>query len=239
MALLGARAQLVGRSRYCDYPPDVQSLPVVGGFTDPNFEAIVALRPDLVTGARGPAGPTLTERLDARGVVTYFPPTESIDGIVAMIDGLGERVGRRSEASALVTAMRERRNRMVEEAGQRRRVRALLLFGTTPIVAAGPGSFTDEMLRLAGGENVLAGNGVVAAYPTLSLEQVLAARPEVILDAAVMEHHGREGLGPTWQAVEAVQKKHVVALADEAILRPGPRVLDGVEALRRALDAVR
>ena len=237
MAALGGLEQLVGRSRHCDYPTRVQALPVVGGFSDPNYEAIVALRPDLVVGARGPAGPGLTERLAARGVATYFPPTESLADIETMIEGLGVRVGRLEAGRTLSGAMRERRQRLAARAATRPRVRALLLFGTTPIVAAGPGSFTDEMLRLAGGQNVLDGrSGALAApYPTLGLEQVIALAPEVILDAAVMEHHGQQGLGLAWQAVEAVRQKRVVALDDEAILRPGPRVLDGVEALARAL----
>src|SRR5580704_4500508 len=61
LSAIGARPQLVGRSRYCDFPPDVASLPAVGGFVDPNFEAIVALRPVLVTGARRPSGPKISE----------------------------------------------------------------------------------------------------------------------------------------------------------------------------------
>src|SRR5208282_6923855 len=72
LVAVGARDALVGRSRYCDFPPDVLSVPVVGGFVDPNFEAIVALRPDLVIGARGPAGAQVAERLGPLGTATYF-----------------------------------------------------------------------------------------------------------------------------------------------------------------------
>lgn len=236
MDALDALGLLVGRSRYCDHPASVQSLPVVGGFTDPNYEAIIALRPDLVIGARGPAGAGLTERLGARGVATYFPPTESLDEIEAMMAGLGERVGRASEGRAAAGAMRRRREQIGARAAGRRRVRALLVFGTSPIVAAGPGSFTDEMLRLAGGQNVLSERPGAVAYPTLAIEQVIALGPEVILDAAVMERPGQAGLGPAWQPVEAVRKGRVVTLSDESILRPGPRVLDGVEALAKALE---
>src|SRR5580658_10794683 len=87
LAAIGARDELVGRSRYCDWPPDVASVPAVGGFVDPNFEAIVALKPDLVTGARGPAGRQVSDRLEALGIATYFPETESLASIDAMIVG--------------------------------------------------------------------------------------------------------------------------------------------------------
>jgi iron complex transport system substrate-binding protein len=83
MFAIGAGASLVGRSRYCDYPPEVTKLPQVGGYVDPSFEAILALRPDLVTGARGPAGTAITDRLEARGVATFFPETESFSAIAA------------------------------------------------------------------------------------------------------------------------------------------------------------
>src|SRR5262249_25034797 len=86
---IGAGRGLIGRSRFCNYPPEAANLPQVGGFIDPNLEAILALRPDLVVGARGPLGPAITERLAEHGAVTYFPPTESIDEIGSMILGLG------------------------------------------------------------------------------------------------------------------------------------------------------
>src|SRR5262245_30159616 len=73
---IGAGADVVGRSRYCDYPPEAASLPAVGGYADPSIEAIVALRPTLVVGARGPAGPALEEALQARAIDTFFPETE-------------------------------------------------------------------------------------------------------------------------------------------------------------------
>jgi iron complex transport system substrate-binding protein len=61
--VIGAGNRVVGRSRYCDWPPEVLKLPQIGGYVDPSFEAILALRPDLVTGARGPAGGTCRSRV--------------------------------------------------------------------------------------------------------------------------------------------------------------------------------
>ena len=98
VAALGALSSLVGRSRYCDYPPEVKKLPEVGGYVDPNVEAILALRPDLVIGARGPAGRRIDDTLRSRGVDTYFPATESIADIFEMIRGVGARIDRASDA---------------------------------------------------------------------------------------------------------------------------------------------
>jgi iron complex transport system substrate-binding protein len=235
LAAIGARGNLVGRSRYCDYPPDVAELPAVGGFVDPNFEAIVALRPDLVTGARGPSGPQISERLGALGIATYFPETESLAGIDAMILGLGERARHQAQARALVESVHAR------EAEVRARVealphpRTLLVFGLGPIVVAGPTSFADEMLRGAGASNVVTEGG---GYPTLGMERILALAPEVVLDASMQESHGDERITadtPGWRELAAVKAGRVTALRDEVVLRPGPRVGEGMAALARAI----
>src|SRR6185295_14894222 len=89
---IGAGSLLVGRSTYCDYPPEALHLPVVGGFADPSLEAIVARSPTLVIGAHGPAGPALEQALKARSIATFFPETESIAQIEAMIGELGRRL---------------------------------------------------------------------------------------------------------------------------------------------------
>ncbi|MCC6646830.1 MAG: ABC transporter substrate-binding protein [Polyangiaceae bacterium] len=228
---LGAGARLVGRSRYCDYPAEAARLPAVGGYVDPNLEAILALRPRLVTGARGPAGPALRDRLAALGVETYFPPTESVAEIDAMLRGLGARLG--VEAGPLCERVSAELDLVRERARRAPHPRALLLFGVTPVVAAGPGSFADELLTIAGGINVVAGT-TTAAYPTLDLERVLTLDPDVVLDAAT-EEHGDARLSSAWRAVRAVRERRVVALSDPAVLRPGPRVGRGAARIAAAL----
>ena len=235
LAAIGARGALIGRSRYCDYPPDVLPLPEVGGYVDPSYEAILALAPDLVTGARGPSGPDLATRLTARGIDTYFPVTESFDGIDAMIRGLGERTAHTTEAEAVVTRLHAEETSIRAAVAGRPPVRALLLFGVSPIVAAGPGGFADEMLRRAGGANVVTEGG---AYPTLGLEHVMALDPDVIVDAAWGEpaDQGRISTDtPGWRELRAVKAGRVVSLKDEVVLRPGPRIGEGLRMLTKAL----
>ncbi|MBK8259448.1 MAG: ABC transporter substrate-binding protein [Polyangiaceae bacterium] len=95
---VGGGYLLVGRSRFCDYPKEVESIAVVGGFADPNLEAILALAPTLVVGARGPAGPALAESLAARKIDTYFPETETLAQITEMITTLGRMLNHVTEA---------------------------------------------------------------------------------------------------------------------------------------------
>ncbi|MDB5218006.1 MAG: Vitamin transporter, B12-binding component BtuF [Myxococcaceae bacterium] len=233
--VIGAGDRVVGRSHYCDWPPEVQKLPQIGGYVDPSFEAILALRPDLVTGARGPAGAAMSERLEARGIATFLPQTESFAQIDAMILGLGQRTGRVNESKTIVDQL-DRRVAAIEKAvASKPRVRVLLVFGLEPLSVAGPKSFADEMIRRAGGENaVTEGSG----YPTIGVERVMTLDPDVVVNAAIAEAHGKERIGadtPGWGKVRAVTSGRVAPVTDESVLRPGPRIGEGLATLARAL----
>jgi iron complex transport system substrate-binding protein len=232
---LGRR--LVGRSRYCDHPPEVRSVPSVGGFADPSFEAILGLGPDLVVGVRSPGlGPDLEERLRARKIETSFPPTDRMTEIDAMLIALGERIDRGERAREIVDAIAAHRRRIAAALAGKPRPRALLVFGLRPIVVAGIGGFPHEMLTLAGADNVVTTAG--ARYPTLGIERLLALDPDVIVDATGVAKHDTESVEatlPGWAELRAIQNGRLVAVRDDRVLRPGPRIAQGLEVLVRAL----
>jgi iron complex transport system substrate-binding protein len=236
---VGAGSALAGRSRHCDYPAEATRLPAVGGYADPSVEAILALSPALVVGARGPAGPALEQALRAHGVDTYFPETESIVQIEEMIREIGRRLGAEPGAASAIARIRGRRAAVEDAVRERPRPRVALLFDFSPIVAAGPGSFPDELIRLAGGDNVITRGG---AYPTIGVEHLLALDPEVLLDGAADQqapqaHERLRSLqdAPGWRELRAVREGRVRPLGSDAALRPGPRIGDGLVALARAL----
>ncbi|HSN96758.1 MAG TPA: ABC transporter substrate-binding protein, partial [Candidatus Nanopelagicales bacterium] len=118
--------------------------------------------------------------------------------------------------------------------------RVALLFDAGPIVAAGPGGFPDELIRLAGGENLITRGG---AYPTLGSEHLIALDPEVLIDGAADLHEGAAAGSrlaalrdaPGWRELRAMREGRVRPLASAAALRPGPRIGDGLAALARAI----
>lgn len=235
MFAVGAGKDLVGRSRYCDHPPEVSALPQVGGYVDPSLEAILALRPSLVVGARGPTGTALTDKLTARGVATFFPPTESIAEISTMMLGLGERTGHAEGARAAVARLEARIAEVERAVASARPVRVLLVFGLEPLSVAGPKSFPDEMIRRAGGVNVVTEG---AAYPILGLERVVVLDPDLVVDAAMGEPSAAPRIAkdrPGWSTVRAVREGRVVRAPDETLLRPGPRIGEGLVTLARTL----
>lgn len=232
---VGAGAQLVGRSRYCDHPREVLSLPQVGGYVDPSYEAILALRPDLVVGARGPAGSAIADRLEGRGISTFFPQTETFAQIDRMILGIGQRTDHAAEGKAFIEKMGERIRGIEARVASLPKPKVLLVFGLEPISVAGPGGFPDEMLAKAGAKNVVEAGG---SYPTLNIERVLTLDPDIVIDAAMAEKDTATRMGksaPGWGRVRAIREGRLVTIADESILRPGPRIAEGLEILAKAV----
>lgn len=212
-------------------------MPSVGGFADPSFEAILGLVPKLVIGVRGPGlGPDLEERLRRRDIATFFPPTDRIAEIETMLRGLGGRLDRAAKADELCAKITTHRERVARALAGRRRPKALLVFGLRPIVAAGVGGFPHEMLTLAGASNVVTTPG--ARYPTLGIERVLALDPDVVVDATGVEGHDTEAVHaelPGWRELRAVRDGRLITIRDARVLRPGPRIAEGLEVLARAL----
>lgn len=231
---IGAGGITVGRSRFCDKPPEALALPSVGGFTDPSIETILSLRPDLVVGIRGPGGAAIVGTLEARGVRTYFPETESKDQIVALLGGLGERTGHTREATALVSGLEAELAQVRASVAKKPKRRALLVYGRAPLVVAGRGSFADEMLALAGIENACTSH---EHYPTIDVERVLAWDPDDVLDASV--GMGMDVDDPSyfrtsgWKRVRAVTTGRVLKVTTLDVTRPGPSFARGVSALAR------
>jgi iron complex transport system substrate-binding protein len=233
---VGAGDRVVGRSRFCDWPPEATKLPTVGGVIDADFEAIVQLAPDLVIGSPGPASTRLSEKLAPFGIATWFPDIDSVASIDAMIVGVGERTGH-AAAGRQVAASVDARTAAVEKsvAGEPA-PRVLMVLDVDPVVATGPKDFIDELLRRAGATNVLS---VGASWQTLDFEQIAALDPDVILDASSMT--GGSGTtrihpdSPGWTHVRAAREGHVVPVDDPRVLRPGPRTAEGLASLARAL----
>ena len=226
---LGRGERLVGRSRFCDYPPEAASVPTIGGFADPSVERIVALEPTLVCGERGPAGPELPRRLESLGIETFFPEMDDTTAIGEAFVKLGTRLGANERGHELRRKLSAEIDRVAATVGSLSRPRVLFVFDWQPIVACGKGSFPDRLLQIAGGENVVQQGD---KYPRLGPEAVFALDPDVVIDGS---GHGAaaSGPGPLLASLRAIKAGRLRALGSAAALRPGPRLGEGIDELAR------
>jgi iron complex transport system substrate-binding protein len=231
---IGAGDRVVGRSRFCDFPPAARELPIVGD-VDPDLEAILELRPDLIVGLGGLTSRRLADKLAASAIDTWFPETSSLAAIDELLVGLGERVRRTQEAKRVVLELDAHEQAIERSVAGQPRPRVLLVVSLAPVVAAGPKSFADELIRGAGGENVVVEGG---AWPMVGFERIVDLDPDAVLDATVVGGGDVTRItpkAPGWGGLRAVGEGHVVAIRDERVLRAGPRIADGLAVLARAL----
>jgi iron complex transport system substrate-binding protein len=230
---IGAGDRLVGRSRFCDFPPEATSLPIVGD-VEPDLEAVLALRPDLVVGVGGLTSGRLADKLGARGISTWFSDAGSLAAIGGLLRELGERAGHPRDASRLAESLDARERSIERSVAGAPRPRVLFVVSLAPVVAAGPKSFANELIYDAGGDNVLAEGG---AWPTIGFERIVELSPDVVLDAT-MASDGAARISAQsagWGGVRAVREGRVVPIRDERVLRAGPRIAEGLAVLAHVL----
>jgi iron complex transport system substrate-binding protein len=235
---VGAATQLVGRTTVCDFPPGaVAGVPVIGEFGAPSLERLLAARPGIVLYA-DMADPTLAAKLTRAGLRQARIPCTRLDEIPAALIAVGQFVHREEQARALAADLAGRIQRARETAvpaGHRPRV--LMLIWNDPLTAVGRNSFLADLLALAGGQNL--GESVDRDYFQVSSEWVLTRNPDVILCFFMTPGRSPRDLlaGQSgWGRVKAVQTGRVYDGFDNNLfLRPGPRVMEGMESLRRCL----
>ena len=241
---LGVGEQVVGVTRYCDYPCSASSIAKVGGYVDPNYEEIVTLKPDLVV--------LLTSHRDAKvelekmNVRTLTVPHEEIEDIHEAIRIIGETCGKKDEAQALVDNLTSRTQTIKQAVEGKPQPRVLVCIGRdvesgqlAGMYIAGRNGFYDEIIEMAGGVNAYRDKEV--AYPKISAEGVLQLNPDVIIDLVSHIDPGKktsEEIERQWsqlRMVTAVRKGQVHVIVGNHALRPGPRYIEFLEQMARLL----
>jgi iron complex transport system substrate-binding protein len=244
---LGLERQIVGVTDFCKYPAEAQGKAKVGNLLSPNLEAIIALKPDLIIML--PSYETTRKKLESLGIRTLELKNDTIRDVLDSIGVIGAATGKSAEGKKLAEGMKAELGRIGREVAGQARVRVLFVADHNPgtlqqIYAAGPGTFADDMITAAGGENVLKHS--LGRYPIVSKEEIIALNPEVILDASYLGGDSgviaarKEG----WQkqeaelwgqlpSVSAVKHGRVVVLDDPALTIPGAKIAEHVDYLKR------
>jgi iron complex transport system substrate-binding protein len=219
---LGAQHRLVGVTRFDD-DPRVQTVPRIGGYDDPQPEAVMAVKPDLILAEPAPANRGPVEALARMGIAVEAFPLSRVQDIEAAILGIGELLGLQQNARELDAQIERARAEARAQAKGKPKVKAMLVFGLDPLVVAGPRSFAGELLDDVGGANVAQGND--APFPRFSVEAAVQAQPQVIVLCGVEAQRPLPGL----------EKVRVATLRSNALLHPGPRLPEALQDLAAAL----
>jgi iron complex transport system substrate-binding protein len=229
---VGACDRLVATDSLSDYPPEVKDLPRLGSGTV-GAESVLAQVPDLVLGAAF-TSPDLIRLLESLGVTVVIVDAMTLDEVFSGIEMVGTIVGS-EQGAALAESLRVRTQTLaarVATAHQRPTVYHEL---DTHQFSVTRETFIGSVIELAGGQNIVA--SAAMPYPQLSAEYIIVANPDVIVlaDAAFGVPPESVGQRPGWSAVSAVRTGRVYPIDPDSISRPGPRIVDGLDAYARLL----
>lgn len=227
---LGLGTSVVGDTNYCNFPPAAKKIAKIGDVTTSD-ERVLALTPDLIV-ADKIANRAAVGRLAGRGKTLFAVGPITLTGVEQSLRDLGKLTGTARQANGVVAGMeRKRRAAATLAARDGKRPKTLIVLGTNPLFVAGRGTFLDDIVTRAGGVN-LGANG--AGYGPMSPEKVLADPPDIILgDARVRAALQSDPALRTLAAVRA--NKFFTVSNPDILLRPGPRLADGLLEVARAL----
>ena len=237
---VGAGKQVVGRDSFSDYPPEAKSLKDIGGSMGKyDTEAIVALHPDLVLAGEINT-PELVNSLQQLGLTVYYLPNPTtLEGMFANLEMVGQLTGHSSAAVTLVNSLKKRVAAVDAKIIPLNYAPTVYyeLDATDPTkpYTAGPGTFVDLMIARAGGVNV--GKGLTSSWAQISLEQLVVSNPSIIIlgDSAYGTTPDALKQRSGWSGLAAIKNGQVYPFDDNLVSRPGPRLVDGLEALAKLL----
>ena len=229
---LGQEDLLKGVTTYSNYPPAALMLPKVGSYIRLDLERIVALKPDLCIAIKDGNPKAAADRLTALNIPVYAVNPLDIETVAQTVIEIGGLLNAEEKARDLAEQMHTRVRRVKNlVAKTTHRPRVFFQIGIAPIVSVGSDTFINELIVLAGGENLAAGS---AAYPRFNREQVLSLAPEVIIISSMTRGASFEQIKAEWQSwpkIPAVQNHRIDIVDSDLFDRPSPRLVEALELL--------
>lgn len=232
----GAGAYVVGVTEFSDYPPEAKRIPSVGNGQSLDLERILQLKPDLIVGWNNGYAGTQLGKLESLGIPVFKSEPYDFPTIASSIERLAQLAGTDAVGKAAADKFRARLQHLQASYQQRRKLTVFYQIWRAPLMTLNGKHMVSGALHLCGAENVFAGLPQLA--PTVNIEAVMQADPEVLIGASSVEDDSLE-MWRRFPQMKAVKNGNLLKVNVNQLNRSGPRILDGVEALCRQLDAVR
>jgi iron complex transport system substrate-binding protein len=235
----GLGDRVVGISSDSDWPAEAKAKPKVGTFWQPNTEAIIAVKPDLVVCESFLQHKEVAETLKRAGLNVISLRIESIGELYSAILSIGQAAGCPDKAESLAAKIKNELGQIRAKSSSAKKIRVLWVVQTEPMRVVGVNTFVNEIIVLAGGQNVIAPTG--DQYPSVGTEAILTSGAEVIIQSAmgtqdiVKQQEAAEKFWSRFANLPAVENKSIYVIDPDTVLRLGPRLPGGVQAVARIL----
>ena len=228
LCAVGAENQLIARTDYCDYPPEVRKIPSVGGFDAKtlSLEKILSFRPDFVYMTKG-MHDHLVSPLRKYGIYTYVSDAESISGIYKEITDIGAITGHPEKAGDICADMRKTFSSIKTALDSEKSVSVYWEVWNSPYMSVGGISFLNEVIETAGGKNIF--TDIKQTYPLVNEESIIMRNPDVIVitkTGSITAETVKKRNG--WQEMSAVKNDRIITMDADIASRPGPRIVQAV-----------
>ena len=237
---IGLGDKIAGVTLDSDYPEGAAAKPKVGTFWQPDIEAVVAARPDLVITLGFEQQKNLAERLRRIGYNSLTVNIEKVSDLFDAIERIGAVTGRQLRANELISHVRTKLQQLASLVGTGAKVRVLWVVQREPLRVAGRDTFVNEMIELAGGENAI--GPTVHKYPPIGSEQVIACNADVIIESAMGSEDDiesqRDRALQHWSKfnyLPAVANRRIFVISGDTVSRLGPRLYEGTETIAMCL----
>lgn len=237
---LGGLDQVVGVTIYDEFPEQVKDLPKVGGWINPNYEAILALKPDLVVLMKDQYI-SFGEKLNNLGLKTFTAKSnDSINDIIDSISELGEILNKTQEAERLSLYIDSNLKEIGKKTKNTKKKRVLIVVGRNPgtledIYVIGTNNYINELITLAGGENVVKNERNALK---ITKEAVFSFNPDVIIEINHLKMDRENEIIEIWNnlnQINAVKNDQVYILSSKVLLHPSQRIVEGANVLTEVL----
>ena len=231
---VGAGDQLVGDTEYCDYPDEAKKVAKIGDTMHPSVERIISLKPQIVLVSTASQLEAFTKQLDQQQIAVYVTNPQSLDDIFRSIQTLGDLFGKPNRAAKLIADLRRRADAAEAATKQTKPVKVFYQLSGEPLYTIGRESYLTDLVRRAGGISATA--DVPGAFPRFSDEAALAAKPEaIILPTGGSMGTANAKIAAPLKNSPAALNNRIYKINDDYLSRPGPRLIEGLEEMARAL----
>lgn len=233
---VGAGSQVVGRTDFCNYPPEAASVASIGGFDGKTFslETVIALKPDLVC-LYSVMHDHLVEPLKKLGIAVYVSDANSVDDVISEITDIGRITGHETEADSVTAKIKTALLKCEGAVSQRsangkKDVKVYWEVWNAPFMSAGSASFIHDVIEKAGGINIF--RDTSESYPVISEESIIARKPDVIIIPSDMGYTAADIYNrSSWSSIPAVKNRKVFDINSDIASRSGPRIYIALEQI--------